>query len=110
MKTFKSFIADGYNDSIHRSYIEDSVEKYIPKTDPNYSKVVDYLHTAKNFGTKTSDNLSNETGISIGAAIRITKEVAENLKANFGSPNKSQTQAQRVNAYLKQKNIGPRTK
>jgi uncharacterized protein YozE (UPF0346 family) len=108
MKSFKKFLNEGYNNPIHREYIEEIVEKSIPKTNENYEAVVDFLHKAKNFGSKTSETLSDNTGISIGAAFRITKAVAEHLKANFGTPNKTQTQSQRVHNYLKQKSIGPR--
>jgi hypothetical protein len=101
-------LEEGYNDPIHRKYISDTVHEYISKDDPKHDKIVDHLHKAKNFGTKTKDDLETATGISTGAAHRITKAVADNLKVNFGSPNKTQTQAQRIGAYLKQKQIGPR--
>jgi hypothetical protein len=101
-------LEEGYNDPIHRKYISDTVHEYVSKDDPKHDKIVDHLHKAKNFGTKTKDDLETATGISTGAAHRITKAVADNLKVNFGSPNKTQTQAQRIGAYLKQKQIGPR--
>ena len=101
-------LEEGYNDPIHRKYISDTVHEFVPKDDPKHDKIVDHLHKAKNYGTKTKDELETATGISVGAAHRITKSVADNMKANFGSPSKPQTQAQRVGAYLKQKQIGPR--
>lgn len=103
-------LEEGYNDPIHRKYISDTVHDYVTKDDPKHDKIVDHLHKAKNFGSKTVDSLSDHAGISLGAANAITKEVASNLKANFGTPQKTQTQAQRVGAYLKQKHIGPRSK
>jgi hypothetical protein len=104
----KEEVSEGYNDPIHRKYISDTVHEFVPKDDPKHDKIVDHLHKAKNYGTKTKDELETATGISVGAAHRITKSVADNMKANFGSPSKPQTQAQRVGAYLKQKQIGPR--
>ena len=106
----KEEVTEGYNDPIHRKYISDTVHDYVAKDDPKHEKIVDHLHKAKNFGSKTIDSLSDHAGISLGAANAITKEVASNLKANFGSPQKTQTQAQRIGAYLKQKHIGPRSK
>lgn len=103
-------LEEGYNDPIHRKYISDTVHDYVAKNDPKHEKIVDHLHKAKNFGSKTVDSLSDHAGISLGAANAITKEVASNLKANFGTPQKTQTQAQRVGAYLKQKHIRPRSK
>ena len=103
-------LEEGYNDSIHRKYISDTVHDYVAKDDPKHDKIVDHLHKAKSFGSKTVDSLSDHAGISLGAANAITKEVASNLKANFGTPQKTQTQAQRIGAYLKQKHIGPRSK
>ena len=103
-------LEEGYNDQIHRKYISDTVHDYVAKDDTRHDKIVDHLHKAKNFGSKTADSLSDRAGISIGAAKAITKEVASNLKANFGTPQKTQTQAQRVGAYLKQKHVGPRSK
>jgi hypothetical protein len=108
MKTFKNFINEGYNDPIHREYISNEVHRFFPKDDPKHNKIVDHLHKAKNFGRKTFETLETEAGISLGSAMRITKSVADHLKTNFGSPNKTQTQAQRVDRYLKQKHIGPR--
>jgi hypothetical protein len=102
--TGKEDMQEGYNDPIHRKYISDVVHNHIPKTDPKHDKVVDNLHKAKNYGNKTIDSLENQTGIKIGQAIRITKEVAEHMKANFGSSGgKSQSQAQRIDKHLKQK-------
>jgi hypothetical protein len=106
----KEEVTEGYNDPIHRKYISDTVHDYVAKDDPKHDKIVDHLHKAKNFGSKTVDSLSDHAGISYGAAKSITKDVASNLKANFGTAQKTQTQAQRVNAYLKQKQIGPRSK
>lgn len=106
----KEEVTEGYNDPIHRKYISDTVHEYIAKDDPKHDKIVDHLHKAKNFGEKTVDSLSDHAGISYGAAKSITKDVASTLKANFGTAQKTQTQAQRVNAYLKQKQIGPRSK
>lgn len=106
----KEEVTEGYNDPIHRKYISDTVHEYVSKDDPKHDKIVDHLHKAKNFGSKTVDSLSDHAGISLGAANAITKEVASNLKANFGTAQKTQTQAQRINAYLKQKQIGPRSK
>jgi hypothetical protein len=103
-------LEEGYNDPIHRKYISDTVHDYVAKDDPRHDKIVDHLHKASNFGEKTVDSLSDHAGISYGAAKSITKGVASNLKANFGTPQKTQTQAQRVGAYLKQKHIGPKTK
>jgi len=106
----KEEVAEGYNDPVHRENISDVVHTFVPKDDPKHDKIVDHLHKAKNFGTKTKDDLETVAGISIGAAHRITKAVADHMKANFGAPSKPQTQAQRVGAYLKQKQIGPRSK
>jgi hypothetical protein len=108
MKSFKDYIQEGYNEHVHRKYISDVVHEYFPKDDPKHEKIVDHLHAAKNFGTKTSDSLETAAGISVGSAKRITKAVADHLKANFGAPGKSQTQAQRVDSYLKQKWVKPR--
>jgi hypothetical protein len=108
--TEEADLEEGYNDPIHRKYISDTVHDYVAKDDPKHEKIVDHLHKAKNFGEKTVDSLSDHAGISYGAAKSITKDVASNLKANFGTAQKTQTQAQRVNAYLKQKQIGPRSK
>lgn len=99
---------EGYNDSVHRKYISDAVHEYVSKDDPKHDKIVDHLHQAKNFGSKTADSLESHASISIGSAKRITKAVADHLKANFGSPSKTQTQAQRVDRYLKQKWVKPR--
>jgi hypothetical protein len=104
----KEEIEEGYNDPIHRKYISDAVHEYVAKDDPKHDKIVDHLHKAKNFGTKTKDELEAVASISTGASIRITKAVADHLKANFGSPSKTQTQAQRVDRYLKQKWVKPR--
>jgi hypothetical protein len=104
----KEEMQEGYNDPIHRKYISDVVHDYVPKDDPKHDKIVDHLHKAKNFGTKTKDELETKAGISTGAANTITKEVASHLKANFGAPSKPQTQAQRVDRYLKQKWVKPR--
>lgn len=108
--TEETDLEEGYNDPIHRKYISDTVHDYVAKDDPKHDKIVDHLHKAKNFGSKTVDSLSDHAGISLGAANAITKEVASNLKANFGTPQKTQTQSQRIGAYLKQKHIGPRSK
>jgi hypothetical protein len=94
---------EGYNDAIHRKYISDAVHEYVAKDDPRHDKIVDHLHKAKNYGNKTMDSLEAHAGISTGLARRTTKAVADHLKANFGSPSKTQTQAQRVDRYLKQK-------
>jgi hypothetical protein len=104
----KEEMQEGYNDPIHRKYISDAVHEYVEKSDPKHDKIVDHLHKAKNFGTKTADSLESHAGISTGTAMRVTKAVAAHLKANFGSPNKTQTQAQRVDRYLKQKWVKPR--
>jgi hypothetical protein len=106
----KEEVAEGYNDPVHRKYISDTVHGYVSKDDPKHDKIVDHLHNAKNFGEKTVDSLSDHAGISYGTAKAISKEVSSDLKANFGAPSKPQTQAQRVGAYLKQKQIGPRSK
>jgi hypothetical protein len=107
-KMNKEEIQEGYNDPIHRKYISDAVHEYVSKTDEKHDKIVDHLHKAKNFGNKTSDSLESHAGISTGAAKRITKAVSDHLKANFGSPSKTQTQSQRVDRYLKQKWVKPR--
>jgi hypothetical protein len=99
----KDELEEGYNDPIHREYVSDAVHRFVPKDDPKHDKIVDHLHKAKNYGSKTYDSLETEAGISIGSAIRITKAVADHMKTNFGSPNKTQTQAQRIDKYLKQK-------
>lgn len=104
----KEEIEEGYNESVHRKYISDVVHEYVPKDDDRHEKIVDHLHKAKNYGSKTADSLESHAGISIGAAKRITKAVSEHMKANFGAPGKPQTQAQRVNSYLKQKWVKPR--
>jgi hypothetical protein len=104
MKKNEEFQLDeGYNDPVHRKSISDVVHEYVSKDDPKHNKIVDHLHKAKNYGSKTSDSLEAEAGISVGSAKRITKAVADHMKANFGSPSKTQTQAQRVDRYLKQK-------
>lgn len=108
MKSFKAFLNEGYNDDVHRKYISDAVHDFVPKNDPRHDKIVDHLHKAKNFGTKTKDELEAVGSVSTGTAHRITKAVSDHLKANFGSPNKTQTQAQRVDRYLKQKWVKPR--
>jgi hypothetical protein len=99
----KDEMQEGYNDDIHRKYISDAVHEYVPKNDPKHNKIVNYLHKAKNFGNKTMDELETHAQISTGSARRITKAVADHMKANFGTPSKTQTQAQRVDRYLKQK-------
>jgi hypothetical protein len=99
----KKELEEGYNDEIHRKYISDAVHEYVSKDDPKHDKIVDHLHKAKNYGNKTMDSLEAHAGISTGSARRITKAVADHMKANFGSPSKTQTQAQRVDRYLKQK-------
>jgi hypothetical protein len=104
----KEEMQEGYNDPIHRKYISDAVHEYVSKDDPKHDKIVDHLHKAKNFGLKTSDSLESHAGVSTGTAMRVTKAVAAHLKANFGSPSKTQTQAQRVDRYLKQKWVKPR--
>ena len=111
MKTFSQFVKnleEGYNDPVHRKAISDVVHDFIPKSDDKHDKIVDHLHKAKNYGNKTMDSLESHAGISTGSARRITKAVSDHMKANFGSPNKTQTQAQRVDRYLKQKWVGPR--
>jgi hypothetical protein len=99
----KEEMQEGYNDSVHRKSISDAVHEYVSKDDPKHDKIVDHLHKAKNYGNKTMDSLEAHIGISTGSARRITKAVADHMKANFGSPSKTQTQAQRVDRYLKQK-------
>jgi hypothetical protein len=106
--TGKEDIQEGYHDPIHREHISNVVHDYVPKTDQKHDKIVDHLHKAKSFGAKTADSLESHASISIGSAKRITKAVADHLKANFGSPSKTQTQAQRVDRYLKQKWVKPR--
>jgi hypothetical protein len=96
-------LEEGYNDPVHRKSISDVVHEYVSKDDPKHNKIVDHLHKATNYGNKTMDSLESESGISTGSARRITKAVADHMKANFGSPSKTQTQSQRVGAYLKQK-------
>lgn len=100
-------LEEGYNDPIHREYISNVVHEYFPKGSEKHDKIVDHLHKAKNFGTKTSDSLESHAGISTGSAMRVTKAVADELKTNFGTASKPQTQAKRIGAYLKQKHIGP---
>jgi hypothetical protein len=99
----KEEIEEGYNDPVHRKSISDVVHEYVAKDDPRHDKIVDHLHKAKNYGNKTMDSLEVHAGISTGLARRTTKAVADHMKANFGSPSKTQTQAQRVDRYLKQK-------
>jgi uncharacterized protein YajQ (UPF0234 family) len=108
MIRFREFMNEGYNDPVHREYISDVVHEYVPKDDAKHDKIVDHLHQAKNYGNKTSDSLESHAGISTGSAKRITKAVADHMKANFGAPGKPQTQAQRVDSYLKQKWVKPR--
>jgi hypothetical protein len=99
----KDDLGEGYGGPVHRKNISDVVHEFVPKTDPKHDKIVDHLHKAKNYGNKTMDDLETVAGITTGSARRITKAVADHMKANFGSPSKTQTQAQRVDRYLKQK-------
>ncbi len=105
LKIEETSFSEGYNDPVHRDYISSAVHEYVPKDDPRHNKIVDHLHKAKNYGTKTKDELETAAGISTGTAQRVTKAVADHMKANFGSAPKAKgsSQAQRIDRYLKQK-------
>lgn len=107
-KAVSEELEEGYNDPVHREHISDAVHKFVEKDDPRHDKIVDHLYKAKNFGNKTAESLEGAAGISIGAAMRITKAVGDHMKTNFGTPNKTQTQAQRISTHLKQKWVKPR--
>lgn len=101
----KEQIDEGYNDPVHRKHISEVVSKFVPKNDPRHDIIVDHLYNAKNFGSKTKDELETKAGISLGSAHAITKAVSDHMKTNFGTPNRTQTQGERIQAHLKDKQI-----
>ena len=66
-------------------------------------KIAAAFASKKNFGNKSKDDLEDELGLPIGVIIKLVKAIQSELKANMSGSTKSQTQAQRIDKYLKQK-------
>jgi hypothetical protein len=101
MKNFRDYIEESAADKFKREYIQRVVDDHLENSKADKTKVVEYLMSVKNFGSKTADGLE-AFGMSIGTAMRLAKAVKEELGAQ-STTSKAQTQSQRVGSYLKQK-------
>jgi len=117
MKSFKSFIAEGKipsevaarNEQIDiEAVVRDAVKEFHGMDDAAIKAITDYMRPKKVFSLgKMIDDLPYGAG-AMKAAIEAVKKAAST--AGFGKTgggSKPQTQAQRIDTYLKQKHIGP---
>lgn len=94
---------DDFRMELIRKTIEDAAEGKKDIRGVAVEDIVAAYASKKNFGNNTIDQLGDELGLPDGVIIRLAKAVKEELKANMSSSNKTQTQAQRIDRYLKQK-------
>lgn len=87
---------------IHRAVIEYADGKKDIRG-VSVDKIAAAFASKKNFGNKSKDDLEDELGLPIGVIIKLVKAIQSELKANMSSSTGSQTQAQRIDRYLKQK-------
>jgi hypothetical protein len=90
-----------------RTLIQRAIEDYTEGKDVirgvSVDKIVSAFTSKNNFGSKAQDELESELNLPIGVIKSITKEVQSELKRNMSASKATQTQAQRVDRYLKQK-------
>jgi hypothetical protein len=100
-------LEESNKDNFRETLIRRAIEEYAEGNDSirgvSVDKIVSTFTTKKNFGSKAQDELESELNLPIGMIKSITKEVQSELKRNMSGAKATQTQAQRVDRYLKQK-------
>jgi hypothetical protein len=94
-------------DDFRRTLIQRAIEDYAEGKDVirgvSVDKIVSAFTSKNNFGAKAQDELESELNLPIGVIKSIIKEVQSELKRNMSASKATQTQAQRIDRYLKQK-------
>ena len=108
MKTFSNYLKENKKlDDFRKELIKRAVIEYADgKKDIRgvpIDTIADEFASKKNFGTKSQDELESKLGLPVGIIKGLAKDIQAELKANMSSSTGGQTQAQRIDRYLKQK-------
>lgn len=119
MKSFTEFTLGEGNELEDRnkaidiaSVVKKKAEEYKSKaTEDELSKIIAYFEKSKTFSLGKMDDMFGSQTVSTGflkAAIAVVKDAVDSAGyGKKGSVSATQSQAQRIDSYLKQKHIGP---